>query len=175
MVDPYRPDTWHDFFLGSAGSAAALTGLLFVSLSLHVRFIASSTHHRNTARGSLIGLVLVLVVSLVVLMRQPASWTGVELAIANLFYITAVGSYQVARFRREGTIARRTLYRAGLGYLLVVVGLIGGISLFVGSGPGLYLVAFQVIAIIVWNLQNAWFLLMGVVDEDVARSGSAAG
>jgi hypothetical protein len=44
----------------------------------------------------------------------------------------------------------------------------------VGSGPGLYLVAFQVIAIIVWNLRNAWFLLMGVVDEDLARSGSAA-
>jgi hypothetical protein len=174
MVDPYRPDTWHDFFLGSAGSAAALTGLLFVSLSLHVRFIASSAVHRNTARGSLIGLVLVLVLSLVVLMRQPASWTGLELAIANAFYITAVGSYQVARFRREGTISRRTLSRAGLGYLLVVVGLVGGLSLYVASGPALYLVAFQVIAIIVWNLRNAWFLLMGVVDEDLARSGSAA-
>jgi hypothetical protein len=173
MVDPYRPELWHDFFIAGAGSAAALTGLLFVSLSLHVRFIASSNAHRNTARGSLIGLVLVLVLSLVVLVHQLPSWTGVELAIVNLFYIGAVGTNQVSRIRRTGTLPRASLYRSILGYLLAAVGVVGGYDLYAGIGPGLYLIAFQVLAIIVWNLRNAWFLLMGVADEDLARSESA--
>ena len=170
MVDPYNPGNWHDFFLASAGSAAALTGLLFVSLSLHVRFIASSGSHRSTARGSLIGLVMVLVTSLVVLVRQPTSWTGVELALVSVLYVTAVGAYQISRYRRLGTLPRATLIRSGLGYLLAILGFVGGLSLYFGTGPGLYAVAFPAVAIIVWNLQNAWTLLMGVADEDLAKS-----
>lgn len=174
MVDPYDPAGWHDFFVASAGSAAALTGLLFVSLSLHVRFIASSTSHRNTARGSLIGLVMVLVSSLVVLARQPVSWTGVELALVSVLYTAAVGAHQISRYRRLGSMPRAALVRSGLGYLLAIIGFAGGLNLYLGSGPGLYAIAFTMVAIIVWNLQNAWLLLMGVADEDLARTEKAA-
>jgi len=43
-MDPYRPEGWHDFFLATAGAAAGLTGLLFVAMSLHMRFIATDTY-----------------------------------------------------------------------------------------------------------------------------------
>jgi hypothetical protein len=56
--------------------------------------------------------------------------------------------------------------------VLVLAGLVGGFDLYAGVGPGLYLIAVQVIAIIIWNLRNAWFLLMGVADEDLARDRS---
>ncbi|HEV2216457.1 MAG TPA: hypothetical protein VGV88_02685, partial [Candidatus Dormibacteraeota bacterium] len=79
-MDPYRPDEWHDFFVAGAGAAAALTGLLFVSLSLHIRYIAANPTHRGLARGSLIGLVQALVISLAALVQQPASWAGLEFA-----------------------------------------------------------------------------------------------
>jgi len=174
MVEPYSPETWHDFFLAIAGAAAALTGLLFVSLSLHVRYIAASRNHRNTARGSLIGLVLVLVISLVVLIRQPATWTGLELALVNLLYIVFLGAYQVSVFRRMSwKVPSTTLTRSGLGYLLALAGMVGGYNLYVDTGAGLYLIAFQVISIVVWNLRNAWFLLMSVADQDLARAGSS--
>ena len=143
MLDPYDPETWHDFFLASAGAAAALTGLLFIGLSLHVRYIASSSRHRNMARGSLIGLVLVLVISLVALLPQAESWAGGELVVVNLFYIVAVGA---------------------------AAGMFGGIGLYFHFGGGLYVVALQVVAIVIWNLQNAWLLLMGVADEDMAKT-----
>jgi hypothetical protein len=170
VIEPYNPEGWHDFFLACAGAAASLTGLLFVSLSLHVRFIASSETHRNTARGSLIGLVMVLAVSLVVLVRQPQTWMGVELAIVNLSYIVAVGAFQAARLVRGQSVPIVSLRRAGLGYLLALSGIYAAYSVYTGTGPGLYVVAFEAVAIIIWNLRNSWYLLMSVVDRDLART-----
>lgn len=175
-MDQYSPGAWHDFFVASAGAAAALTGLLFVGLSLHIRFIASSSLHRNTARGSLVGLVLVLVVSLLLLGRQPTAWAGVELAFVSLFYIVVNGGYQLRMYRLANwSIPRASLVRASLGYVLAAIGLAGGISLVTETGPGLYVIALQVIAIVVWNLRNAWFLLLGVADQDLARQGQHGG
>jgi hypothetical protein len=172
-MDPYRPDSWHDFFIATAGAAAALTGLLFVALSLHIRYIASDRTYRNMARGSLIGLVQVLVLSLVVLMRQPASWVGLELALVGVLYLVVVGGYQVLSIREmRWQVSRLSLVRSSMGYLLAVAGFLGGLNIYFQSGPGLYVIAFIAIAIILWNLRNAWTLLMGVADEELAGETS---
>ena len=39
MAVGYSAELWHDFFIGVAGAAAALTGLLFVSLSINLEQI----------------------------------------------------------------------------------------------------------------------------------------
>lgn len=171
MVDPYNPEGWHDFFLAAAGAAAALTGLLFIGLSLHVRYIASSSLHRNMARGSLIGLVLVLIASLIILMPEPPQWMGLELVALNLAYIIGVGWYQLSVYRRmEWRVPAGSIARQLLGIMLALAGVSGGITLAAQSGGGLYIAAAVVMAIVVWNLRNAWALLMGVVDEDLATS-----
>jgi modulator of FtsH protease len=165
-MDPYSPEAWHDFFIASAGAAAALTGLLFVALSLHIRYIAVNPLHRNQARGSLIGLVQVLVISLAVLVRQPASWAGIELALIGALYIVVIGGYQFASlFRANWKVPRVTLIRSSYGYLLALGGFISGLNIYARNGPGLYVTAFICVAIVVWNLRNAWALLMGVADE----------
>lgn len=165
-MDAYQPDAWHDFFVASAGAAAALTGLLFVALSLHIRFIAANPIHRSQARGSLIGLVQVLVLSLAALMRQPAAWAAIEQVLIGVFYLVIIGGYQVVTWSRaHWRIPRVSLFRSSYGYLLAIVGIVGGVSIYTRTGPGLYAVAFIVAVIIVWNLRNAWFLLMGVADE----------
>ena len=152
--------------LASPLAVVLLTGLLFVGLSLHVRFIATSLAYRNLARGSLIGLVLVLVQSLVVLVRQPATWTGIELCVVSVFYLVGVGGYQLSRVLRARTrLPRVSVVRSGLGYLLACAGFIGGFSLYVDRGPGMYLVALVAVAIVAWNLLNAWSLLLGVADD----------
>jgi modulator of FtsH protease len=168
-MDPYAPDPWHDFFLAAAGAAAALTGLLFVALSLHMRYIASERRYRNMARGSLIGLVMVLVQGLIALVREPAWWTGAEVAVIALLYLVLEGGYEFLTFRRaQWKVARGTLVRSGIGQLLALVGVVGGLGLVFQAGPGLYAVAFISIVIVVWNLWNAWVLLMGVADEEIA-------
>ena len=66
-MDPYQQEPWHDYLLATAGAAAALAGLLFVAISLHIRSIATDPIYRGMSRSGLIGLVNVLVLSLVAL------------------------------------------------------------------------------------------------------------
>lgn len=167
-MDAYAPDRWHDFFLASAGAAAALTGLLFVALSLHIRYIAADRRYRNMARGSLIGLVMVLILSLIALVREPASLTGVELAAVSVLYVVLEGGYEFLTFRRaRWKLARQTVLSSGIGQLLALAGIAGGLGVAFRAGPGLYLMALISIVIVLWNLWDAWVLLMGVADEEI--------
>src|SRR5258708_22784257 len=46
----YRADTWQALYAAVAGSAAALTGLLFIGLSLNLRIIVKNSLHTARAR-----------------------------------------------------------------------------------------------------------------------------
>ena len=172
LVDPYAPESWHDFFLAVAGAAAALTGLLFVALSLHIRYIVNDPTHRSMARGSLIGLVMVLILSLILLVRQPATWAGIELAAIGAVYLVVEGAYEAITIRRRRQVATGTILRNVLGQVLSLGGLIGGIGLILHAGPALYAVAFVAITVVVWNLWSAWELLIGVADDEIAQENA---
>ena len=45
--DIYRPDQWHDYFITVGGASAALTGLVFVAMSLNPGVIAQDQTHRR--------------------------------------------------------------------------------------------------------------------------------
>jgi hypothetical protein len=167
-MDAYAPASWHDFFLATAGAAAALTGLLFVTLSLHIRYIAANRRYRNMARGSLIGLVMVLILSLIALVSEPTWLTGAELAGISVLYLILEGGYELSSFRRaRWKLARATVVSSGIGQLLALGGVVGGAGLILRTGPGLYAVAFISVVIVLWNLWDAWVLLMGVADEEI--------
>jgi hypothetical protein len=71
--------------------------------------------------------------------------------------------------RRKGVpIPLSTVLRAAGGYLLAFVGVLGGLSVVFRAGPGLFVIASILVAIVLWNLWNAWVLLMGVADEEIA-------
>jgi modulator of FtsH protease len=167
-MDPYQPDQWHDFFLATADAAAALAGLLFVALSLHMRYIATKTVYREMARGSLIALVVALVLSLLVLVRQPVRWLGVEAAFGGFAYLAFVGGQQLFSLQRRGWhIPRERLGPSIGGYLLGLIGLATGIGISLQIGPGLYAVAAIVVAIMLWSLWDAWVLVVGVADKEI--------
>jgi len=168
-MDTYLAEPWHDFFLATSGASAALAGLLFVAISLHVRYIAGDREYRGIAGGSLIGLVNVLVVSLVPMVAQPAGWLGPELVAIGAGSIAVGGVYQLAAIRRSGwRVPGSSLQRAGFGYLLSVGGVVAGLSISFRAGPGLYIVAFILVVVLLWSLRDAWVLLMGVADEELA-------
>src|SRR6266581_765007 len=62
VLDVFRPDQWHDFFIMVGGGAAALTGLVFVAMSLNVAVIAQDPTHRYRAIGTLTGFTAAFVI-----------------------------------------------------------------------------------------------------------------
>jgi len=166
---PYQQASWHDFFLATAGASAALAGLLFVAISLHVRLVAVTAAHRARARGSLIGLINVLVLSLVALVVQPTGWFGEELVVFGAGYIAMFAVFELALIRRgRWHLAGSSLWRSSFGYLLAAGGVIGGLSITFRGGPGIYFLAVVLVAVLVWSLWDAWVLLMGLADEEIA-------
>jgi hypothetical protein len=171
-VSPYDPGAWHDFFVTAGTAAAALTGLLFVALSIHLDRILGHPEHRFRARGNFFGLTVVMVMALVVLMPSGSGrWLGVELIVPNVV-AAAVNSWHIRRVLPTffgGSIVFPL--RVALSYLLLLMGVVGGISVMLGAGGGLVWPAFESIGMLLIALLGAWSLLVGVAQ----RSDIAAG
>jgi modulator of FtsH protease len=81
----YRIDVWTDLFDALAGASAALTGLLFVSVSINLSSIVGDRAlvHRSLETLSL--LVGLLVLSILLLVPEPDTGTvGAEIAVLGL-------------------------------------------------------------------------------------------
>src|SRR5467141_4913470 len=78
----YDPAAWHDFFMTVGGGAAALTGLVFVAMSLHLDQIALNAAHRHRARTVLTGLTAVFIrCALVLMAKQSGQAVALELIV----------------------------------------------------------------------------------------------
>ena len=148
----YQPEAWKEFYVMLGGSVAALTGLLFVATSLHIAEIGKTPHFRTRAFGNTFELVGQLINSALVLTPQPVMWLGIELALFNtfLFFIIQV-RFHIAWARAQ---ARVELLRSIPGAIGALLGILGGASLIVQSGGGLYLSllgTLMLIWVVVWN------------------------
>ena len=80
-------DGWHDFFLLAGTAAVTLTGLLFVSISLHIDALIHATreHLLGLARAMLMSFVVVMTLSLMMLVpNQSMRLVAVEVIVIGL-------------------------------------------------------------------------------------------
>jgi hypothetical protein len=104
------------------------------------------------AFGNTFELVGQLIISALVLTPQPVTWLGIELAVFGtfLFFIIQV-RFHIAWARAQ---ARVELLRSIPSVIGAVLGILGGASLIVGFGGGLYLCGIGtliLIWVVVWN------------------------
>lgn len=86
----YDPSIWRDYFVMVGGGAAALTGLVFVAMTLHLDDIVNHPVHRHRARTILTGLTAVFLrCGLVLMGGQSRQAIGVEL-IAVLIVVEVI-------------------------------------------------------------------------------------
>lgn len=160
-MDVSQPDQWHDFFVMVGGSAAVLTGLVFVALSLNRDVIAGDASHRYRAIDTLAGMAAQFVICALVLMGgQDHRAVGSEwLLIATISMgILAYGYSQAVRLggSRTWLRSRRTVVLEAL-YLTEVI---GAMVLIAGNAAGLYLAAIGMVASLAFMITAAWLLVM---------------
>jgi hypothetical protein len=163
-------EQWHDFFVMVGGAAAALTGLVFVAMSLNLEAIAKEATHRNRAIGTLAGFTAAFVICALVLMGgQNDQVVGLEwLVISSVAAIIYVNGYVQARKTGRSPLGLE-LYRLIFGTSLYVVEILGAVIFTLGYSVGLYVAAIAMVVLLAYTITGAWLLVVGVYGEKIER------
>ena len=168
-MDVYKPAEWHDFFLTTGGAAAALTGLVFVAVSINLEAVAGNVTHRLRAINMLTGFTAAFLICALALMGgQSHQAVGTEwFVIASGAAVIYVHNYMQAT-KMGGSKAARRPDRLVVGVSCYVAEIVGAVVLLVGHVAGLYVAAVGLIASFALLISGAWLLLVAV-QEDRSR------
>jgi len=165
------PGSWHDYFITVGGGAAALTGLVFVAMTLHLEDITKDPVHRHRARTILTGLTAVFIRCALVLMGgQNNQAVAVELiGVLVVVELILYSSIRSAAASADRGVLLRTL--GSFACLVVEQG--GAVVFFFGGAWGLYAVGLGMMSSFIFMVTGAWLLLVGVGSREIAavRSG----
>ena len=158
---------WETFAGISGTAAAALTGLLFVAVSIRIAYIAKSQELRNRAAQTLSLFGTVLIVSLLIAIpRQAPPTLGAELVV--LAVITGAGLY-ILGLRAKGDRSNQAIAPVleavtptTVTSLLLL--LASGIVLAFGVPAGLYVLVVPVLIALVSGIVSAWLLLTKITE-----------
>lgn len=157
-MNPLTP--WHDYFVMVGGGSAALTGLVFVAMTLHLEDITRDPVHRHRARTILAGFSAVFIrCGLVLMGGQTLQAVAVE--IIAVLVVVEVILYSSVR-QAASSADRSVLLRALGSFACLVLEQAGGVVLLFGSTWGLYLVGLGMMSSFIFMVTGAWLLLVGV-------------
>jgi len=160
-------EAWTDFAVGIAGAGAALTGLLFVAVSINLERILSLPHVPRRAAQSLVLLVTPVFASIAVLTPgQPAWGVGVEMLVIAAGISVGLFAFTDVRNRPPEQPIWSWLLNGVFSSVALPLGtLLAGISL-VADLPGLgglYWIPLATTVAWISGLVNAWVLLVEIM------------
>jgi len=165
------PSSWHDYFITVGGGAAALTGLVFVAMTLHLEDITKDPVHRHRARTILTGLTAVFIRCALVLMGGQNN-QAIAVELIGVLVVVEVILYSSIR-SAAASADRGVLLRTVGSFACLVVEQAGAIVFFFGGAWGLYVVGLGMMSSFIFMVTGAWLLLVGVGSRQAtgARSG----
>jgi hypothetical protein len=162
-MSAYQPIAWHDLFVGTIGASAALTGLLFVAISINLQQILKFPNLPGRAGGTLGILLSALVVSCFGLAPgQSNTALGVEIALTGAV-VTFQAAWITVHNRKVDDPNTWKIEPLLTLFLSDTAFLIGGISVATGVGGGLYWVLAALVLAFTVTVVNAWVLLVEVL------------
>jgi hypothetical protein len=162
-MNAFDPAAWHEFFVGAMGASAALTGLLFVAISINLQEILKFPALPGRAAVSLGVLVSALVVACFGLAPGQSPRTlGVEIAVTGALVTGQAVWVNVGK--RDPNDRLAWWVQRFVTVLLPGLALLGGgLSLIAGGGGGLYWVLAATVLSFVVAALNGWVLLVEVL------------
>jgi hypothetical protein len=161
-MSPYSTEGWSDLFLAGAGAAAALTGLVFVALSINLQRILALPGLSARAAGAIAVLTVALLVCLAGLVPQSEEALSIELVVAGVAG-GAFGARAIHRRPIEGGPTRAQIRgQTVLMALPSIAVVIGAATLWADWGGGLYWVVAGLVLFLLNGIMNAWVLLVEI-------------
>lgn len=147
------PGAWQNFYLMIGTANAAITGLLFVALSLHLREILKHQVFKPRAVLVLVVLTTQIVIASIVLTPQPRVFMGVEILIVNLGFLWL-------NFRTRAQVR----VSAGAAFTITIraVYVYASLSLITGIGGGFYVLGAILLITLARSVATCWLLLTAV-------------
>ena len=154
---------WSDFLVASAGATGALTGLVFVAISINLERILDNPGLPARAGQTIIVLANALIASLVALAAHPSS---TQLGIALL--VTALAGWAATTYTGwKSWRDRAPQYRKRGDLLLTQIGtlpfIVAGITVWADAGGGLSWLLVGVVLALVCGMANSWVLLVEIL------------
>jgi NADH:ubiquinone oxidoreductase subunit K len=165
----YDPAAWAAFFTAVTGAAAALTGLLFVAVSINLDRILNPEDEGPTmlparAAETVATLLFVVTISALALVPQDVELLGAEILLIAV-PLTLITVRNQLKFKRQNpdlpllwSVSRMTASGIAL-----IPGMIAGVSLAAHWGGGLYWLAPTALCGIAGAVYSAWILLVEIV------------
>jgi modulator of FtsH protease len=162
----YSLAEWSGFATAEVGAAAALTGLLFVAVSINLERILAFPKLPARAAETLVVLLLALVAASLVLLPQNVRLLGAEVGVLGL----GVGAATLVVQVRHGPDSPNDPWswyasRIGITFIPALCYLLGGISCAVRWGGGLYWLAPATLLAFIGAVYNAWILLVEIIRQ----------
>jgi hypothetical protein len=156
----YLPGMWRDFAVTVAGLAGALTGLLFVALSIKGEALARSQSLRSRAAQTLVLFLMAAIASIVLVAPQPGTAMGAELLTEAAVSGVALFVLDRRAGHDQGSGVSRYIERASPNTVTAVLIGLAGLTFLVKAGGGLYWMIPAVLASLVGGVVNAWLFLL---------------
>jgi hypothetical protein len=158
----YTTAMWLGFGEALAAVAGALTGLLFVAVSVKSDVLAASLSLRSRAAQTLVLFLISVLIAIVLVAPQPSAALGWEL----LAVAVVMGMALLVLDRRAGHSADqrvpRYIERFSPNTITAVLVGAAGLTFLLKAGGGLYWLIPAVVASLLGGVVNAWPFLVRV-------------
>jgi hypothetical protein len=160
----YSIQAWRDFGAAVAAVSGALTGLLFVAVSVNSRALAASRSLRSRAAQTLVLFMTAVLLSLLLVAPQSSTALGAELIALAVVSGAALYVFDRRAGHGEDQGVALAIERFSPNTITSVLVLAAGISLLAGGGGGLYWLISSMVAGLLGGVVNAWLFLVKVTD-----------
>jgi hypothetical protein len=153
---------WSNFLVGELGAAAALTGLLFVAVSINLSRILQFSHLPARAAEALLALTSVMFVTTFALVpRQSATAYGVEIGATGLL-MWSIHTVSLIRSRKLDRQYVGFVVRFAVNQLPPLPFVVSGVLLIAGRSTGVYWIVPGVLLSFAAGVFGAWVLLVEI-------------